>query len=53
MFYITKNIISKFLDQEELTVELTFCFQENIILNVSLKKVEYIGAYTTYRKSDI
>ena len=49
MFYITKNIISKFLDQEELPVELTFCFQENIILNVSLKKqniqepIQHIG----------
>ena len=40
-------------DQEELPVDLTFCFQANIILNDSLKKAEYIGAYTTYRKSDI
>ena len=34
-------------DQEELPVDLTFCFQANIILNDSLKKAEYIGAYTT------
>ena len=34
-------------DQEELPMDLTFCFQANIILNDSLKKAEYIGAYTT------
>ena len=33
-------------DQEELPVDLTFCFQANIILNEALKKAEYIGAYT-------
>ncbi len=34
-------------DQEELPMDLTFCFQANIILNEALKKAEYIGAYTT------
>ena len=34
-------------DQEELPVDLTFCFQANIILNEALKKAEYIGAFTT------
>ena len=31
---------------EELPVDLTFCFQANIILNEALKKAEYIGAFT-------
>ena len=34
-------------DQEELPVDLTFCFQANIILNEAMKKAEYIGAFTT------
>ena len=34
-------------DQEELPVDLTFCFQADIILNEALKKAEYIGAFTT------
>ena len=33
-------------DAEELPVDLTFCFQANIILNEALKKAEYIGAFT-------
>ena len=33
-------------DLEELPVDLTFCFQANIILNEALKKAEYIGAFT-------
>ena len=31
---------------EELPVDLTFCFQADIILNDALKKAEYIGAFT-------
>ena len=31
---------------EELPVDLTFCFQANIILNDALKKAEFIGAFT-------
>ena len=34
-------------EQEELPVDLTFCFQADIILNEALKKAEYIGAFTT------
>ena len=34
-------------DQEELPMDLTFCFQADIILNEALKKAEYIGAFTT------
>ena len=33
-------------EQEELPVDLTFCFQAGIILNEALKKAEYIGAFT-------
>jgi hypothetical protein len=33
-------------DQEELPVDLTFCFQAGVILNEALKKAEYIGAFT-------
>lgn len=33
-------------DEEELPVDLTFCFQAGIILNDELKKAEYIGAFT-------
>ena len=33
-------------DAEELPVDLTFCYQANIILNEALKKAEYIGAFT-------
>ena len=33
-------------DLEELPVDLTFCFQANIILNEALKKTEYIGTFT-------
>ena len=50
---ITKNIKSSKnrnkddKDQEELPMDLTFCFQANIILNEALKKAEYIGAFTT------
>ena len=33
-------------DEEELPVDLTFCFQAGIILNEALKKAEYIGAFT-------
>ena len=32
--------------EEELPVDLTFCFQAGIILNEALKKAEYIGAFT-------
>ena len=32
-------------EAEELPVDLTFCFQANIILNEALKKAEYIGAF--------
>ena len=50
---VTKNIKSSKnrnkddKDQEELPMDLTFCFQANIILNEALKKAEYIGAFTT------
>ena len=33
-------------DQIELPVDLTYCFQSNIILNEMIKKLEYIGTYT-------
>ena len=32
--------------EEELPVDLTFCYQAGIILNEALKKAEYIGAFT-------
>lgn len=33
-------------DEEELPIDLTFCFQAGIILDEALKKAEYIGAFT-------
>ena len=33
-------------DQEEIPVDLTFCFQAGIILDEAMKKAEYIGAFT-------
>ena len=34
-------------DQEDLPVDLVFCFQSGIILQDLLKKADYIGTYTT------
>ena len=34
-------------DQEDLPVDLVFCFQSGIILRDLLKKADYIGTYTT------
>ena len=33
-------------DLEDLPVDLTFCFQSQVILQEELKKIEYIGTYT-------
>ena len=41
-------------DQEDLPVDLVFCFQSGIILQDLLKKADYIGTYTTSNsKSEI
>ena len=32
-------------DLEDLPVDLTFCFQSQVILQEELKKIEYIGTY--------